>query len=288
MNVYVNKIRNRILYYYSSGSPLRYGRKLLYLKHVASFFARKRIADSLANDSKTQAGLRELEESGFLPLGPNESSLYPELEKAANERIKSNVSAKPFASRDYFGQLLQAEDFKTESIFVRFALQEEYLKLASTYFGHVPKLLTVSLLQSKPTEGDWTESQLWHRDYDDSRILKIFVYFTDVTSAKNGPFTYIPAKISKTVKNEFIPRRISDAAMAENGGASHGKAVLGTKGTTFMIDTARCYHQGSRCKDSIRVAYLATFTSMAPLYPALSKIDASTTLSPLEALAVGD
>lgn len=183
-----------------------------------------------------------------------------------------------------------SRDLRSDSTFVRFALQPSILRVASAYFGgKVPYLSGVQLLLSHGSDNvHWEQSQLWHRDYSDSRILKLWVYLTDVTGEKNGPFTYLPADASNKVKNDFFfPGRISDEAMETSGQASKAQKVFGARLTSFYIDTARCYHLGSRLKlGEHRLAYIAAFTTHAQLYPCENGISLDGKVSEIENLAL--
>ncbi len=61
-----------------------------------------------------------------------------------------------------------------------------YLGLWSSYRG-VDVLHNIALEDARPR----MQSQLWHRDYEDERLVKVFWYFTDVDEG-SGPFEYIP------------------------------------------------------------------------------------------------
>ena len=54
------------------------------------------------------------------------------------------------------------------------------LALANAYMGMRSYLRAVDMWLNLPTGEPPKLSQLWHRDYDDIRNVKVFVYLTDV------------------------------------------------------------------------------------------------------------
>ena len=66
------------------------------------------------------------------------------------------------------------------------------LDIANTYLGLWSKLEYVDLWYSvpQPEEADRVSSQRWHRDFNDSHLLKVFLYLVDVDEG-TGPFQYV-------------------------------------------------------------------------------------------------
>ena len=240
-----------------------------------------------SNDSTVQRVAREIASDGFsLVADLLDAKLSVELEQAISKKIKSDPDGKSIVARNYIRSMLKDEDFNSDGIFVRYALQPRLVAAVTEFFGEVPWLLEVEFFVSRPTEPGCklSESQLWHRDHDDSKILKLFVYFNDVLNPGDGPFTFLPPSKSRLVKNTFIPGRVEDKTVAGLGLDPYIKEVYGKKGAAFFIDTARCYHMGSRCTTQNRFAYSLTFTTMAPLYPRDNRISIMHKPTRLEAL----
>src|SRR6185369_1074284 len=91
---------------------------------------------------------------------------------------------------------MQNGKLPTSSPYVQFALQPAVQEILTGTFGQVPVLNYVLLTLSKPSDAPLSYSQLWHRDHDDVRVIKLFVYLSDVTSEDDGPFTFLPGPIS--------------------------------------------------------------------------------------------
>jgi hypothetical protein len=63
--------------------------------------------------------------------------------------------------------------------------------IAARYLGMVPRFTGANFWRTRPAEGaDRTYSQLWHRDYNDRALVKVFLYITDV-GPKEGFFEFI-------------------------------------------------------------------------------------------------
>lgn len=270
------------------GSPLRYLRKaFVALRHPGTTLRRARLGTRLASDlpADFRSRIAELNATGYAAAGPEiDAGLLAELDRAADAKLQAGEQGRNL--RSFFTQITDDSDLHADSIYVRFALQPGIQKIVSAYFGHVPYLADVQVLKSHGTDRDtWEESQLWHRDYGDSKTIKLWVYLTDVEKQESGPFTYLPVAPSARVPNTFIPGRVSDEAMAATGLADQAIAVYGPRLKCFYIDTALCYHLGSRLKQGqVRVAYIATYLSHASLYPFDNRITTHGQLSETEKL----
>lgn len=288
MNSALQRIKNRLLYLYSPGSPLRYARKaVIYALNLPEFTKRKPFARAQVSP-KLVPSLAELRANAFANVsGKLDEQLQLELLAAAKEKMEKDPDGRSVVARNYVTSMLQSDDLRSDSIWVRYATQPEVLKFVAHYFGHAPALCQVEFFISKPTvNSQWAESQLWHRDYDDSQVLKLFVYLNDVKKDGDGPFTFLPPKESAEVKTSFIPKRVTDEQMTGLGMEPSFRRVYGNQGTIFFIDTGRAYHMGSRCVDQERLAYSATYTSMAPLYSHRNGIQITGELGELAALAL--
>ena len=78
------------------------------------------------------------------------------------------------------------------SSFIRFFLHPQLLSIASTYLGLQVRLNYMDVWHNIPVcEGEPPISaELWHRDHEDKRLIKVFVLLSDVDETM-GPFTYV-------------------------------------------------------------------------------------------------
>lgn len=233
----------------------RLSRPLRIARAYKEYTTRRSLAADLgAADSYDVAGLTE---RGYLPISPPQD-LLSQLVSEGQRTLAATQSLPQYRNKPFFSQLLSGKDQDLSSVFLRFALDEKILRTTARYFGVAPFLESVDLLYSKPAGGPPAASQQWHKDRTDRRIIKVFVYITDV-SPRNGPLSLLPRAESSRVP-EYLYHYVSDATMAKHVPLERMVALTGPAGTTIMIDSEACYHLGSRCEEP-RLAYIAYYTS---------------------------
>jgi len=282
----LKKYQNR---YYASGSPLRYVRKAtLELSNPGAGRERAKVGASVAAGlpASLQQRVADLKSTGYADAGEElDPKLLAELDQTATGRLTNGYKGTKI--RSFFTKYTDDQDLNSDSIFVRFALQPSVQKLVCSYFGNtVPYLGEVAVIQSHSNGNDqWTDSQLWHLDFSDSRTVLLWVYLTDVNTDEQGPFAYLPVEASRKVKNSFFPKRVPDDVVESAGLSKDVRKVYGPRLKSFYVDTARCYHLGSRLRgDQTRLVYLATFITHKPLYPLDNGIKLNGAVSDVERL----
>jgi hypothetical protein len=207
------------------------------------------------SEVKSQEGLRV---NGMETEGFSKVECDPALTKAFVERCQQRLSeTKTFKQRGakaFFSQLLVQEDYELDSPIMRFALEPRLLTTVANYLGIAPYLQSVELLYSMPVGGPPKASQMWHRDRQDTKVVKVFVYCLDV-GPLNGPFTFLPKSSGDKVPGwhfHYIP----DDKMQKYVPNSAVQELLGPAGSTLMIDTFACYHKGSNCVEPRLAAIL--------------------------------
>ena len=259
------------------GSPYYYARKYLEMcSNLREVAVRKRLASALnAGATPSDAALvRRLRDHAFVTLD-QPFDLTEELVAECRKRLASaetevHASATGSRSSKFFWQsLLRDEDLTGDSMFIRYALQEHIVRCASMYLGEAPYLSDVSLQYSFDVkDADATHSQLWHKDFDDTRMFKVFVYCSDVRDEDDGPFHVADRQAVRGARSmPFLStRRYDDERFFAFADRSRAQAVYGAAGTTFVCDTQRAFHYGSRCRRP-RLACWFTYQSFAGLYP---------------------
>lgn len=237
--------------------------------------ARRRAARAyLGNETAARHAARLRAHGQCVITDVAEAALLHELERESLERVRradqlSRVQAE--AHKSFWVRLLEQDTrdgaFDPGYVFVRFALQAGIVSVLAEYLGELPRLMDVLLTYSLPTEQALSYSQLWHRDHDDVRTLKVFVYLTDVLEAGDGPFTFLVGPESDRVgftlrshlpDEDFFKR-------ARRGGVAEVRAP---RLSVFVCETSRCYHMGSRVHPGhARLMYTATFISSPNVYP---------------------
>jgi hypothetical protein len=159
--------------------------------------------------------------------------------------------------------------------FANWATDRRLLELIEHYIGLPVKFQGVHLRRDFANEKPVT-TEFWHRDDEDRRVIKVFVYLTDV-GEENGPFEYIPRdRVSRfqawRIQLRVLARRtqgqlgIDDAEMETLVPRSAWKACPCSAGTVVIADTVAVFHHGkSRQKD--RSALFFVYTAANPLHP---------------------
>jgi hypothetical protein len=205
---------------------------------------------------------------------------------ASRQKLAGAHSLPQSRNKAFFSQLLDLSDLGLDAPFMRFALDERLLATTARYLGVAPFLESVELLYSKPVQGEPAQSQQWHRDRTDRRIIKVFVYASDVTP-RHGPLSLLSRTDSDRVPERLF-HYVPDQQMARYVDPSRTISLTGAAGTTIMIDTQSCYHLGSRCQEP-RLAYIAYYSSGFGYRPRERswKAQGTSGLSVLQRLALG-
>jgi hypothetical protein len=258
--------------------------------------ARRAAAKANVVDEGPGARAKELRKNGYSMITDLvDAPLLHELQRISLERVRraGELSKSQLMKHKSFWIRLLDEDlsngaFDCDSIFVRFALQRNVVGLLTSYLGELPQLTDVLLTYSTPSDDALAYSQLWHRDYDDVRTLKVFAYLTDVTDVADGPFTYLPGSHSDKV-GFTLRSHLSDAKFFERAPRDGVEQVRAPRFSVFLCETSRCYHMGSRVAPGhSRLMYTATFISSPSVYPAgPARFRASRALSADERLLLG-
>lgn len=156
--------------------------------------------------------------------------------------------------------------FSSEHPLVRFATQPGVVGVLTERLAELPQLSEVLLSLSRESSEESSYSQLWHRDYDDVNTIKVFVYLTDVTSPADGPFTFIPGPASDRYRYP-IRSHLPDEDLLARVGREHVKEMIAPRLTTFVVETSRCWHMGSRMQPGhVRLLYTANFFRYPRIY----------------------
>lgn len=155
----------------------------------------------------------------------------------------------------------------SQSALVRFALSRHVLTPVMVYFKCAPILIDVTVTESKFNNRELSYSQLWHLDYDDPNVVKVFLYLNDVLKIESGPFTFV-SKNRSILPRLALSSHISDKVFYKLSPKSKVQSFYGAKGFSFACVTSKCFHMGSRvaCGES-RLMLTATFIKPPRIYP---------------------
>lgn len=252
-------------------SPYRFVRKsLARASNLAAVQQRRAIFADIQLDEAQRRAVASLRERGYASAEGIVDHLRLEaayaraIAKTRDEGVKEQSRLNQ--GKDFWERLLDedlVEDGRqpASSPFVQIAIDERVLSVASSYLRDAPLLDYIYLLHSTHRPGPLKVSQLWHKDYDDTRVLKLFVYFTDCERDEDGPFTFIPADISSKIPFALHSHRTDNELGIESLSAPP-VAMKAPRLTAFFVDTSRCYHMGSRVAPGHeRLLFMGTYTT---------------------------
>ncbi|MEQ1586317.1 MAG: hypothetical protein ABL895_10585 [Cyclobacteriaceae bacterium] len=114
------------------------------------------------------------------------------------------------------------------------------LQIVQEFLGAKPTISNINMWWSFGGRKQAEHAQLFHRDLDDWRFCKLFIYLTDVDE-ESGPHVYV-RKTSKSPLFRKI-RRYSDAEIVSTFGKENVIRFVKPKGATFLVDTYG-FHKG--------------------------------------------
>ena len=155
------------------------------------------------------------------------------------------------------------------TILVRLALDSRALAIVNAYNGMFSKFYYMTLNRTLPVGSDAPaeQSQRWHRDPEDKKMAKMFIYLTDVDE-NAGPFIYIPGSHSEGKWRNLFPQRPPvgyyppDGEIEKIVPPAAIKKCEARAGTVIFADTAGL-HKGGYAISKERVMFTAGYCSNA-------------------------
>lgn len=180
----------------------------------------------------------------------------------------------------YYGTEDESKPIDLDNPFVQFYLSEKLLQLVVSYLGYIPQLYEIYIEKTVPVgDASPTFSQNWHRDPEEKKTLKIFLYLNDV-NIDSGPFTYLlgsqPTAKSKLAK--LFPQKLPHGSYPESESIKKsvpdGSYYIATaeKATLIFCDTAGI-HRGGHAIKYDRIMSTAFFPSKKYSMKPLFKLD---------------
>lgn len=196
------------------------------------------------------------------------SNLIDEAIRQAKNALLSNYKVSD--GKKYLriiGSLNNGEITKDSPIY-RLFVNDEIVSFVRNYLNEIPILQDISVLYSPKSNQqagikEYSGSQLFHRDGDDLKSMKIWV-LCDTVTLESGPTVLIPYKCSEIVADEIkyrTGRKVeSDLPFQEH--LSSAIHLVGNIGKVFATDTVSCFHYGSRTSsDKDRLVIMAHFVT---------------------------
>ena len=178
-----------------------------------------------------------------------------------NDFIKINnnhqIDFEYYSSKSLMRLDINPQDLLSSIRISRFILNKCWIDEVKKILGCKPYVVGVgawitlpppTTIHSYDEIGKFVSSQMWHRDCDNLRDIKVMTYFTDVKEKNDGPFEFIE---SSHCFNFFNPFRYSmgSSGMRVNNNYIQKKfdkkirSFYGNSGSSFIFDT-RGLHRG--------------------------------------------
>ncbi len=156
------------------------------------------------------------------------------------------------------------EGLPADHVLLKLALDPKLLEIVSRYLGLWPCLHSVGAWLNYPTNDPAALSQLWHRDPEDLRLVKVFIYLSDV-GEQSGPFTYIPethpfGRAAVVARKYEKKKRLPDEQMQRLFPPESWRVCTGPAHTMILADTIG-YHRGGKPTEGHRTLITFTYTS---------------------------
>jgi hypothetical protein len=156
---------------------------------------------------------------------------------------------------------------------LRMAVERPLLDIVNSYLGmfailrYLDVWYTIPLDKERPLTG----SQCWHRDPEDVRIAKVFLYFTDVT-LESGALEYIPCSRTGDKYGSLWPHKVPSGSRAPTDEVaarippSDIEVCDHPRGTFVFVDTTGL-HRGGRAISDRRIFACWEYVSPAAPFP---------------------
>lgn len=166
--------------------------------------------------------------------------------------------------------------------FLLLALSQPILAIVSHYLGMYPRLSYLDLWLNTPTGNFAIASQQWHRDPDDKKLVKVFLYLRDVDFG-SGPFHYISGthevggRFGKMFRRRLPYGVYPNASEVDETFPEEDKRIVtGNAGTVIFCDTSGI-HKGGYAIDTPRRVYSSPLSIQAMVRREGSRASATTT-----------
>ena len=247
----IKKIFNRI----KSISTL----KFYYQRSIKNYRKREEISDKIAKKIgksnfkgvsiiKNNDITNELSTKGFINFGnilsENEINILKEKLNKFNcfDPFRPNLgsfSIKNIPPEVHVANYKRSDLAKVPEI-IKIANDPKILNLVQDFLGATPTISNINCWWSTSSNNSAEQAQFFHRDVDDYRFCKVFVYLTGV-NIENGPHVFVENSISSNSLTNI--RRYQDFEIEDEFGKESIKYFTAPKGSMFLVNTYG-FHKG--------------------------------------------
>lgn len=153
-----------------------------------------------------------------------------------------------------------AEDVLRAPYLLALANSPRILAIAAGFLGCKPTIGYLAAWWSYPTDVGAQQAERFHRDVDDWKFVKLFVYLSDV-DASSGPHIYVRNSSNSPIL--VNTKRLADDEVIRAFGAANVLTMTGEAGQGFMEDTFGI-HKGQPVERGRRLVFQVVY-GISPL-----------------------
>lgn len=182
---------------------------------------------------------------------------------------------------------------------IKLALEEKVLGIINSYMGMFSKFYMFTLNKTMPIDAGTKEiqSQRWHRDPEDKKMVKIFMYFNDVDE-EAGPFVFVKESHFEGKFGNLFPPKPPLGSLPPDEGvrkavSKENMHVCTAKAGTIIFADPRGIHKGGYATKKHRIMSTLYYSSKASPWPVrykypenFKKTLAETNFSPAQRFAL--
>jgi hypothetical protein len=163
---------------------------------------------------------------------------------------------------------IEAKDINKNQHLLKFLTNKNLITVIANYLKIMPWLYSADIWISHATDTVPSSSQNFHMDWEDHRIIKLFLFLDEITD-EHGPLSFVNANNSKKVINYYkeryernlVSERLTDEQVYEVVDRSDLISLTGPRYTTGLVDTCNVLHYGSRPSKYPRIMLSCMFAS---------------------------
>ena len=241
-----------------------------------------------------QAIIDEVDAGGICKLSFEEAigdaELFAELQQVVRTTQDWTVPGKP-----HFFKAVAEDEVEASHPILRAALHPRILEVVNGFYGLHARLVSANIVQTRTDaapERKRRSSEGWHRDPEDTPMLKCFFYLNDVEELGHGPFQYIPAsrpggkyepllaRFGRGVYDKSYKTRPDWDQVEREVAAEDVVTMLGKAGTLFFCNTSG-FHRGGFCTSQDRYMCAYVYQRPGSQFPSYMKPDLEVGEAPL-------
>jgi|GEM_PF-1546438 len=253
---------------------LKAGADLVDRVRIGSEFAERRDAASALLKGSAWEGRMPYDQGYALVRRDEIPGVDTVLENAKQIITERAPSRDTLDDRISFNKLFESKDVLDYPAILDLALTAPILHTVTDYCGSLPVLHDINIWMSPPVS-KLRSSHFFHLDKPEVHYIGVFILLGDIGS-EDGPLTLFPANRSQQIseRSGYLRRynlepnaRLSDDEIEKAADGVEPVQMTGVAGDMGIVDTSRCYHFGSRCRDKTRFVLQYRFAPAHKMEP---------------------